>query len=189
MGRGAADLTAPDDAQITAAIGVQVGPCPVCGAMGDVPPKTWAVGALRTLKQLEPDQLQSLRDVLLSVEEGATTTALAGTSISTSSVSGVLTSLPSDLRPLIRDAERSPWSRRFLIAVIPILVWMYPAQGAVVGHAVDRAVEQAIHQLLADVSAPGFPAAAHRQARTVAASEHGDDDQSFVDSVSIWPEE
>ncbi len=40
-----------------------------------------------------------------------------------------------------------------------------------------------------DVRAPGFAAEAHRQARAVAASEHSGDDQAFVDSVSVWPEE
>ncbi len=40
-----------------------------------------------------------------------------------------------------------------------------------------------------DVRAPGFAAEAHRQARAVAASEHSADDQAFVDSASVWPEE
>lgn len=40
-----------------------------------------------------------------------------------------------------------------------------------------------------DVRAPGFAPEAHRQARAVAASEHGGGDQAFVDWVSIWPEE
>ncbi len=39
-----------------------------------------------------------------------------------------------------------------------------------------------------DVRAPGFAAEAHRQARAVAASKHSEDDQAFVDSVSVWPE-
>lgn len=37
---------------------------------------------------------------------------------------------------------------------------------------------------VADVRAPGFAAAAHRQAAAVAASEHASDDQRFIDSVS-----
>ncbi|MGH9106646.1 MAG: antitoxin MazE family protein [Acidimicrobiales bacterium] len=40
-----------------------------------------------------------------------------------------------------------------------------------------------------DVRAPGFAEEAHRQSRAVVASHHADDDQAFVDSVSIWPEE
>ena len=40
-----------------------------------------------------------------------------------------------------------------------------------------------------DVRSPGFAEEAHRQSIAVAASEHADDDQAFVDSVSIWPEE
>ncbi len=40
-----------------------------------------------------------------------------------------------------------------------------------------------------DVRAPEFAAEAHRQARAVAASQHSADDQAFVDSVSVWPEE
>lgn len=40
-----------------------------------------------------------------------------------------------------------------------------------------------------DVTAEGFAAEAHRQSRAVAASEAGDDDQAFVDSVSDWPVE
>ena len=40
-----------------------------------------------------------------------------------------------------------------------------------------------------DDRAPGFAAEAHRQSRAVAASGHVQDDQDFVDSVSLWPEE
>lgn len=37
-----------------------------------------------------------------------------------------------------------------------------------------------------DVNAAGFAEAAHRQSRAVAASDHADRDQAFVDSVSEW---
>lgn len=40
-----------------------------------------------------------------------------------------------------------------------------------------------------DVTAEGFAAEAHRQSRAVAASEAADDDQTFVDSISDWPQE
>jgi hypothetical protein len=40
-----------------------------------------------------------------------------------------------------------------------------------------------------DVTAEGFAAEAHRQSRAVAASEHADDDQAFVDAVTEWPQE
>jgi hypothetical protein len=40
-----------------------------------------------------------------------------------------------------------------------------------------------------DVRAPGFTEEAHRQSRAVAASDQATDDQAFVDSVSIWPED
>lgn len=40
-----------------------------------------------------------------------------------------------------------------------------------------------------DVTAEGFAAEAHRQSRAVAASEHAEDDQVFVDAVSEWPQE
>ena len=40
-----------------------------------------------------------------------------------------------------------------------------------------------------DVRAPGFAEEAHRQSRAVAASEHAQDDQNFIDSVSVWPDE
>ena len=40
-----------------------------------------------------------------------------------------------------------------------------------------------------DVRAPGFAAEAHRQSRAVAASEHANEDQAFVDSASTWPED
>jgi hypothetical protein len=40
-----------------------------------------------------------------------------------------------------------------------------------------------------DVRAPGFTEEAHRQSRAVAASERANDDQAFVDSVSVWPED
>jgi len=40
-----------------------------------------------------------------------------------------------------------------------------------------------------DVTAEGFAAEAHRQSRAVAASEHAEDDQAFVDAVSEWPHE
>ncbi|MGH3198281.1 MAG: antitoxin MazE family protein [Streptosporangiaceae bacterium] len=40
-----------------------------------------------------------------------------------------------------------------------------------------------------DVTAEGFAAEAHRQSRAVAASDGGDDDQAFVDSVSEWPDQ
>jgi len=40
-----------------------------------------------------------------------------------------------------------------------------------------------------DVTAEGFAAEAHRQARAVAASEHADMDQAFVDEISEWPPE
>jgi len=40
-----------------------------------------------------------------------------------------------------------------------------------------------------DVTAEGFAAEAHRQSRAVAASEHVEDDQAFVDAVSEWPRE
>lgn len=40
-----------------------------------------------------------------------------------------------------------------------------------------------------DDRAPGFAEEAHRQARAVAASERAGEDQAFVDSLSIWPDE
>ena len=40
-----------------------------------------------------------------------------------------------------------------------------------------------------DVTAEGFAAEAHRQSRAIAASQAADDDQSFVEAVSDWPEE
>jgi antidote-toxin recognition MazE-like antitoxin len=40
-----------------------------------------------------------------------------------------------------------------------------------------------------DVTAEGFAAEAHRQSRAVAASQTADDDQSFVEAISDWPEE
>jgi hypothetical protein len=40
-----------------------------------------------------------------------------------------------------------------------------------------------------DVTAEGFAAEAHRQARAVAASAAAEDDQAFTDAVSQWPEE
>ncbi len=40
-----------------------------------------------------------------------------------------------------------------------------------------------------DVTAEGFAAEAHRQSRAVAASEHANDDQAFVDEISEWPAE
>jgi hypothetical protein len=39
-----------------------------------------------------------------------------------------------------------------------------------------------------DVNAEGFAAEAHRQSRAVAVSDAADDDQTFVDSISEWPE-
>lgn len=35
-----------------------------------------------------------------------------------------------------------------------------------------------------DVRGPGFAAEAHRQSAAVAASEHADDDQAFIDGIS-----
>jgi hypothetical protein len=40
-----------------------------------------------------------------------------------------------------------------------------------------------------DDRAPGFADEAHRQSRAVASSDNSEDDQAFVDSVSIWPED
>jgi hypothetical protein len=40
-----------------------------------------------------------------------------------------------------------------------------------------------------DVRAAGFAEEAHRQARAVAASGQSAEDQAFIDSASIWPEE
>lgn len=40
-----------------------------------------------------------------------------------------------------------------------------------------------------DVRAPGFAEEAHRQSRAVAASHGAADDQAFVDTVSLWPDE
>ena len=40
-----------------------------------------------------------------------------------------------------------------------------------------------------DDRAPGFAEEAHRQSRAVAASEQAQDDQAFIESVSIWPNE
>jgi hypothetical protein len=40
-----------------------------------------------------------------------------------------------------------------------------------------------------DVTAESFAAEAHRQSRAVAASEHADQDQAFVDEISEWPPE
>jgi hypothetical protein len=39
-----------------------------------------------------------------------------------------------------------------------------------------------------DVNAEDFAAEAHRQSRAVAASDAADDDQTFADSISEWPE-
>ena len=36
-----------------------------------------------------------------------------------------------------------------------------------------------------DVRSPEFASEAHRQAAAVAASEHADDDQAFIDTVSL----
>ena len=39
-----------------------------------------------------------------------------------------------------------------------------------------------------DTSAPGFDEEARRQSRLIAESEHEEDDQAFVDAISIeWP--
>jgi len=38
---------------------------------------------------------------------------------------------------------------------------------------------------VAYVRAPGFAAAAHRQAAAVAASDHAADDQAFIDALSL----
>ena len=38
---------------------------------------------------------------------------------------------------------------------------------------------------VADVRAPGFAAEAHRQSLAVAASEYADDDQAFIDALSL----
>lgn len=40
-----------------------------------------------------------------------------------------------------------------------------------------------------DVRAPGFAEEAHRQSRAVAASPDAADDQAFLDSISVWPDE
>ena len=40
-----------------------------------------------------------------------------------------------------------------------------------------------------DDRVPGFAEEAHRQARAVAASEHAEDDQAFVDAASVWPDD
>jgi len=40
-----------------------------------------------------------------------------------------------------------------------------------------------------DVRAAGFAQTAHAQAAAVAASEHAEDDQTFVDAISEWDEE
>ena len=40
-----------------------------------------------------------------------------------------------------------------------------------------------------DVRAPGFAEEAHRQSRAVAGSDQAHDDQAFVDSISVWPED
>jgi hypothetical protein len=40
-----------------------------------------------------------------------------------------------------------------------------------------------------DDRAPGFTEEAHRQSRAVASSGDARDDQAFVDSISIWPED
>ena len=40
-----------------------------------------------------------------------------------------------------------------------------------------------------DDRALGFAEEAHRQSRAVATSEHAEDDQAFIESVSVWPEE
>ena len=40
-----------------------------------------------------------------------------------------------------------------------------------------------------DVTAEGFAAEAHRQARAVAASEAAEDEQAFVEAISEWPDE
>jgi len=40
-----------------------------------------------------------------------------------------------------------------------------------------------------DITAEGFAAEAHRQSRAVAASQHADQDQAFVDEISEWPPE
>lgn len=40
-----------------------------------------------------------------------------------------------------------------------------------------------------DVNAAGFAEEAHRQSRAVAASQHAEADQAFLDSVSEWPED
>lgn len=39
-----------------------------------------------------------------------------------------------------------------------------------------------------DVRSPEFAAEAHRQAAAVAASEHADDDQAFIDAISLADE-
>jgi hypothetical protein len=40
-----------------------------------------------------------------------------------------------------------------------------------------------------DDRAPGFAEEAHRQSRAVAVDDDANDDQAFVDSVSIWPDD
>jgi hypothetical protein len=40
-----------------------------------------------------------------------------------------------------------------------------------------------------DVRAPSFRSEAHRQSAAVAASDHADEDQTFIDAVSDWGDE
>jgi hypothetical protein len=40
-----------------------------------------------------------------------------------------------------------------------------------------------------DVRSPAFRAEAHRQSLLIASSPHEEEDQAFVDSISLWAEE
>jgi hypothetical protein len=40
-----------------------------------------------------------------------------------------------------------------------------------------------------DVRAPSFRSEAHRQSLAVAASAHANEDQAFIDAVSVWGDE
>ena len=70
---------------------------------------------------------------------------------------------PSNLKPS-RDKVRAHRERLRQAGLRPIQIWV------------------------PDVRSPAFAAEAHRQSLAAANSPHAQEDQDFVDAVSVWPE-
>jgi len=120
--------------------GNKAGPCPRCGAMGDVIDGTWSAQALRALLQLDTSQLRTFGMFLDFANVGRSEEAR-----------NVAEKLPSDAQTIAISAVSSVHGKtmlKILASMLALVLWMYPNVGDRAGHDLNHLVVEAARYLI-----------------------------------------